>query len=53
MRDDEDEVGRIEFDHAGGHRIQLGGGDGDGYCYVHQSYSCSADQEAPARAPRS
>jgi len=23
-----------------GHDIQFGGGDGDGYCYSHQSFDC-------------
>lgn len=22
------------------HQFQLGGGDGDGYCYAHQSFDC-------------
>jgi hypothetical protein len=25
---------------VGGHEIQFGGSDGDGYCYAHQSFDC-------------
>jgi hypothetical protein len=42
-----DEVDGRETIAVGDHRIQYGGGDGDGYCYGHQSFSC-VDHLTPA-----
>jgi len=35
-----DPVHNIEQIAVNGHEIQYGGGDGDGYCYAHQSFDC-------------
>ena len=34
------QYGSAEFIRTGGHNIQIGGSDGDGYCYEHQSFNC-------------
>lgn len=30
----------VEHIHYRGHSLQVGGSDGDGYCYGHQSFDC-------------
>lgn len=35
-----DEDGLKEWMLVGDHKIQLGGNDGDGFCYTHQSFKC-------------
>lgn len=36
----EDVMGCSELIEVAGHRIQLGGAEGDGYCYVHADFDC-------------
>jgi hypothetical protein len=38
-----DGLSDMETWYVNGHKLQFGGGDGDGYCYTHQSFACLDD----------